>query len=157
MSLPSSLTYQAEPFAAWHRQAIPHMQAHWREIALYQDRFPLNPDWDRAIALEKSGQLAAYTARDAGNYMQGYAVFIIGPHAHYRDCICANADLFYLNPEFRQGTAAVRFLRFCDAHLAASHGVHRVIHRVKAAHDWSPILEHMGYAESERVFERLVN
>jgi hypothetical protein len=152
-----ALTYQAEPFAAWHRQAIPHMQAHWREIALHQDRFPLNPDWDRGIALERSGQLAAYTARDAGNYLQGYAVFIVGPHVHYRDCMLANADLFYLNPDYRQGTAAVRFLRFCDAHLAKHWKVHRVIHRVKSAHDWSPILAHMGYAETERIFERLVN
>ena len=152
-----NLTFQAEPFAAWHRQAIPHMEAHWREIALYQDRFPLNPDWDRGLALEKSGQLAAYTARDEAHYLQGYAVFFILRHAHYLDCLLASSDLFYLTPDHRRGSAGARFLKFCDAHLAEVWHVDRIIHRVKAAHDWSPILTHMGYAESERVFEKLVN
>ena len=151
-----SLVFQAEPFAAWHRQGIPLMLDHWREIALHQDRFPLNPDYERGLALERAGQLAAYTARDEGHYLWGYAVFITGPHVHYQDCMVANCDLFYLDPALRHGTAGARYLKFCDAQLAAL-GIHRIIHRVKAAHDWSPILARMGYAETERIFERLVN
>jgi len=152
-----SLRIQAEPFAAWHRQAIPLMREHWREIALHQDRFALDPDWDHGLALEAAGRLAAYTARDEGNYLQGYAVFLIGAHAHYKGCRVANSDLFYLAPVHRRGTAGVRFLRFCDAHLAEAWKVDRIIHRVKVAHDWSALLVRDGFVESERVFERVVS
>ncbi|MGL4480444.1 MAG: hypothetical protein ACRCVK_19750 [Aeromonas veronii] len=136
---------------AIYDEAWPLMHRHWQEIALFKDQGPLNPDTKLAAMLDHGGGLRTYTARQGGG-LAGYAVFVLNRMAHYQHLLAADCDLFYLDPPYRRGANAMRFLRHCGSELAAE-GVQRIRHRVKIHMDWSPLLLRLGYHETERLYE----
>ena len=133
----------------------PLLEAHWREIALYQDRFPLNPDYGKYEALDKAGMVHIVTARDAGTLI-GYYISFVMPHLHYRDCIVAMNDILFLKPEYRRGRVGMKLIEFVEEDLRRI-GVDRMIIHVKTQHDFSPLLVRLGFSETERNFEKLLS
>ena len=60
------LTFQWERFSAIAHEAAPLVRRHWAEVALFQDKMTLDPDWDRAIKLDLAGILRIMTVRHEG-------------------------------------------------------------------------------------------
>lgn len=150
-----TITIERESCAQIVPDIGPLLQAHWREVALYQDAVPLAPDMDRYRGLEKAGKLVVVAARDDARLI-GYSVFLLHNHLHYMTCRVASNDVLFLSPEYRKGTTAgVRLVRESERMLTLL-GVNRITWHIKPANDWSAILERLGYDLEEKIMGKLL-
>ena len=142
-------------------EAKPLLAKHWREVALYQDDVPLDPDFDRYLRCDADGTMLTLTARDDGRLI-GYSVFILFQHIHYRSCLVATNDVLFLDRDYRSGTTAgIRLLRESEAELSRERDRRgaeqiRVVWHVKPKNDWSPILARLGYMQEEIIMGKLI-
>lgn len=128
--------------------AKPLLEAHWREIAHYQD-IPLDPDWD---FYRTSPVLRCFTVRAAGQ-MAGYAVYGVGRNKHYMGSLQAVQDLIYVNPADRGGTGR-QLLRTSEQELKAE-GVQVVYQHQKLAHPaLGELLRSEGYEAVEVIWAK---
>jgi GNAT superfamily N-acetyltransferase len=148
----SAATFQREPLTPeFELEIAPLLSAHWAEIAHYRD-IPLDPDWDIYRAIEKSGQLRIYTARKDGALV-GYGVYFVRRGVHYKESLQANQDILFLTPEQRGKTVGYRLIKYADEELRKEH-VQVVYHHVKEKHDFSPLLERLGYVLVDKIYGR---
>jgi GNAT superfamily N-acetyltransferase len=72
----------------------PLLVEHWRELALYQEDIPLDPDYEIYRAMDHKGALAIYTIRyGAERRLVGYAIYFLRNHHHYRGAKWATSDI----------------------------------------------------------------
>lgn len=143
------MKFQREIGASIFDELKPLLELHWREIAHYQDIL-LEPDWESYKKCEEQGFLRVYTARNAG-LLVGYGVYFVRYNLHYRSSLQASQDILFIHPDFR-GRGG-RFIAYCDAQLREE-GVQAVYHHVKAAHNFGPLLERMGYALVDLIYAK---
>jgi GNAT superfamily N-acetyltransferase len=142
------ITYQKESVADVLEEIKPLLELHWREIAHYQDIL-LDPIWE---FYEKSDRVHVFTARDDG-VLIGYGVFLIGPNHHYKQSKQAIQDILFVHPRYRGGMVGYRLISFCDKQAKAE-GAQVIYHHVKVAHDFGPLLEHLGYECVDRLYAK---
>lgn len=149
------LTFQRERPHELLDEARPLFEAHYQEIAHYQD-IPLDINEAAYIQLEESGLLRCYTARYNGDLV-GYCVFVVRPNLRYSTSIQALQDILYLDKSKRGALWGNRLLDYCHDRLKAE-GVQVVYQHSKASpeikvavasipnrHDVGRLFEHMGY------------
>lgn len=95
-----TVTAQVENLTQRLEELKPLLPHHHKEIAIYQDRMPLDPDYGAYLAADARGELCFVTARKDGELV-GYALFFVKPHLHYRRTLTATMDLIYLWPDHR--------------------------------------------------------
>jgi len=132
------------------RELMPLLEKHYEEIAHHKD-VPLDPDWQQYEKLEQINALRVFTARDADGRLVGYAVYFVRHNIHYRSSLQALQDILFIDPAVR-GFGA-KFILWCDKQLAAE-GVHITYHHVKAAHNFGPMLERLGYNLVDLIFTK---
>jgi len=147
-----SLYYRAEPVARVWGELLPLLEAHYHEVAHYQD-IPLCPDRERYEAVEANGMLRLYTARDDAGALVGYAVFFVQTNAHYATSLQAVQDVLFVHPDYRGHRDGARLVAWCDEQLR-SEGVQVVYQHVKDTLDWSPLLAALGYERIESIWGR---
>lgn len=113
---PAPLDLNWERFGLIARELAPLFKRHWREIALNQDKVPLDPDWDRYLNYDLAGFLHCLTARRDGA-LAGYIFFFVHPHIHYASTPWAQTDIFWIAPEYRGGMTFIRMLNESEAYL----------------------------------------
>jgi GNAT superfamily N-acetyltransferase len=133
-------------------EAGPLLIDHWENIALNKDTIALDPLWDTYRKLEETGNLKIITARQEKKLV-GYAAYVISPSLHYSDQIIADADVFWLDPDYRKGMAGMRLFKHAEKVLK-SYGVTRVMNKVKIHFDVGKVFERMGYDPIERVYSK---
>ena len=145
------MRFQREKVYDLWSEVMPLLEAHYREIAHYQD-IPLEPDRPLYEMAEASGSLRVFTAR-AGSHdaLVGYAAYFVREHPHYVSLLNATMDVVFLLPAFRGN--GLEFIAWCDSQLKAE-GVETVTQHVKVKHDFSPMLERMGYEWVEKIMVR---
>lgn len=126
----------------------PLLRDHYAELTLNKDKVRLDPDWAQYDALEAADKLRIYTARDLGELV-GYAFFFVTPHIHYRKLTVATNDVLFLKSEYRKGMTGIRFLKYCEQELFKC--ADKVTWHVKAAVDFGPILQRMGYSHEDTI------
>lgn len=154
-TLPASLgmgagmiTYQREAFADIEVEFKPLAEAHYLEIAHYQD-IPLVPDWPW---YRSCPGLRTFTVRD-GVRLIGYGIFFIGLNKHYQTSMQATQDVLFLLPEYRGRTVGPHLIRYCEEQLRAE-GAQAIYQHVKLAHDWGRLLLATGYEEVETIYAK---
>ena len=88
--------------------------------------FPLDPDYELYLRIEREGLTRSFSVRDNGKIV-GYAVFIVRHHPHYRTVVTDNADVIFIEKEFRGGKS---FIEWCIEQLKVM-GVKVVVYNVK--------------------------
>lgn len=125
---------------------------HWKELALEQDKVPLEPQWHVYLEREARGELLYVTARDAGDLV-GYFVGFIAPALHYASCLTCTMDIFYIRRDKRNGTAGVRLFRFVEAELRRR-GVKRWFAGSKVHADASALFERLQFKRVEIYYSK---
>ena len=148
------LTYRREKLSDIKEEVLPLLEKHWEEIALEKEIVKLDPDWDAYEFMDSHGLLVCVCARHSG-VLIGYTVYFISRNIHYKELLCAENDLFFLDPEFRKGMAGVNLFRAAEVVLKGL-GVNRISNKVKLHHDVGKIFERMGYQPIERVYVKKV-
>lgn len=147
------MKFQEEKFLFGIKEAIPLLHAHWKEIALHQDKRPLDPNFKGYKELEDLGLLRIYTART--DKLEGYAIFFIHPSLHYQTWIEAHNDIYYLRPEERKGTMALKFFKFCEAELIKLN-VNAIYYPDKIRTTKDKLFQRLGYHAMETKYEKVL-
>lgn len=143
-------------------EALPLLQAHFREVGHFQD-IPLDVDRGMYYTAQENGAVRCFTAREARPnpvagptkglwFLVGYALFFVRSNPHYSGSVQAVEDVIYLDPIVRGGTGA-KFIRWQDEQLAGE-GIQVVMRHVKEAHDYGKLLERQGYEPVDRLFAK---
>jgi hypothetical protein len=141
--------FQKEKLKDIYEEMYPILMKHWEEISHYLD-IPLEPDKLRYLKQEEDGICHVWTARDESKLI-GYAVFMIGQNPHYKSSKQAYQDILYISKENRGFGKS--FISWCDDRLREM-GVQVVRHHIKFSHDWSPVLERMGYTKEDIILSK---
>lgn len=127
------------------------LQNHYEELSVTK-QYKLNPDYE--VYKQNSGRIKIVICEDDGVTV-GYIVFFVSPHLHYKDCLMAVEDIYYLKPEYRKGSTGIKMFRFAEIYLK-SVGVNMVKYSTKTHLDNSKIFEYLDYKFIEKVFIKAI-
>jgi hypothetical protein len=147
------LSQQVEKLAQIARELPPLFQRHWEELGHDREAIPLDPDWDRYLALDFQNILRVRTARFDG-ILAGYIFNLVGPHLHYASTKHAEIEMFWLDPAYRGTSFVLKWFRENDADLK-SLGIKRVHAGVKNAYKDGRVglvFKRLGYKPIETVW-----
>lgn len=149
------LTVQVESFRERLEEFRPLFPLHWEELALNQDKVPLDPQYDIYLAREDRGELLFVTLRNAGVPV-GYFLGFIAPGLHYKTCLTCTMDIFYVHPSYR-GLAlpGVRLFRGVETELRRR-GVQRWFVGSKVKADASPLFEFLDFERVEVYYSKWI-
>lgn len=154
---PAALEYRWERFLQIKDELPPLFIRHWREIALNQEDVRLDPDWDKFTMLDINGTLRILTVRDNG-ILVGYLFGLFGSHLHYASTPHGHADMFWLDPAYRQGWAGVRMFKEL-LRQAKEWGIVKITVPIKLHYmnaRVGKLLERLGFTAIETVYSRKV-
>lgn len=149
-----ALNIQVERYADVIGEIKPLLEAHWREIASFQDAIPLDPNFDAYERMEAAGTLVILAARRDGALV-GYSIFFLLPHVHYQTSLFAMNDILYLAPDERANGTGVRLIKQSER-VMREHGARLISWHIKPTLDFSPLLERIGYERKEIVMAKLL-
>lgn len=128
-------------------EAAPLLEQHYQEIAWCREKIPLDPDYSRYAAGQHSGAIRVFTARQDGELI-GYAVYIVGPHLHYKQTMWAMNDVLFVAEGRRGYRAGSKLIRFAEEAMRLS-GVQVIGLHIKDANNWGPLAKFLGYERVE--------
>ena len=146
--------YAVERWRDLRAEMLPLLVRHWREVALNHADVPLDIDEARYRSLDESGALHILTARQTGELI-GYHVAIVATHLHYASTLHGITDVYWIAPEKRHGTTALRMFQRVELELKAR-GVEKLFTATKLHFDQGRLFEHLGYKAVERLYAKLI-
>jgi len=144
------ITCQVEPFPAFLDEVKPMFPAHWEELALEQDKVPLDPQYPVYLERDARGEILLVTVREDGA-LAGYFVGFVAPGLHYQTCLTLTMDIFWVRPESRGQGAGFDLFRAVEDE-AQRRGVRRMLVGSKLHKDASWLFQQLGYREIERYY-----
>lgn len=144
------ITFCVERLADELEYLKPHFPLHWAELALNQDKVPLDPQYEVYLERENRGEVLFIAARCAGQIV-GYFVGFVAPGLHYKTCLTLTMDIFWIAPEARQQGAGFHLFKAVERE-AKQRGVQRMFVGSKLHKDASWLFEKLRYEEVERYY-----
>lgn len=144
------ITFQKESFVPFLAEVKPLFPAHWAELALNQDKVPLDPQYEVYLERAAHNEVLAVTMREDGALV-GYFVGFIAPGLHYRTCLTCTMDIFWVMPEHRGAGGGFGLFKKVEEECRRR-GVRRLFVGSKMHKDASWLFEKLGYQEVERYY-----
>ena len=107
------MKYALECLPSVKKDILPLIEEHWELVALNKGSIKLNPDWEQYAALDSSGILKIFTARD-NNKLVGYFILLVNNSLHYKDHVFAVCDIIFVTPEARKGATGYKLLKYAE-------------------------------------------
>lgn len=126
--------------AEWIPKVRPLLDANWAETGF---DFPFDPDVDAYQRMFDLGIVFAVGAFHEGEII-GYCTVCVVPHAHNPAVLCASNDALYVDPEYRNGTAAPRLIKAAEEE-AKQRGASRFTWHCRAGTPLAETLARHGY------------
>ena len=145
------ITAQVESLTERLPELQPLFPMHWQELALNQDKVPLDPQYNIYLDRDARGEVLFVTLRELGELV-GYFVGFVAPGLHYRTCLTLTMDIFYVRPD-KRGRCGIKLFRTVEAE-AKRRGVQRMFVGSKCHADASWLFERLGYTEVERYYSK---
>lgn len=147
-----NLAFQSERWADVEEELRPLAERHWQEMP-FDLCVPLNISSALYAELDRAGRLDIVTARADGRLV-GYFLTFLGKHPHY-DLFMGSMDVYYLEPEFRRGTAGLQLFRAME-HSLRRRGVRYVLAtaRLDREKNAAAVFERLGWHEARTVYEK---
>lgn len=149
----NEITYKAVNPFEFLKELEEIFPAHYEELCVTKD-FPMAPDYKQYWNMANLGWLVCINCMD-GDSLIGYIIFIIQPHLHYRTCITAFEDIYYLKPEYRKGRIGIKMFKYAEEVLKEI-GVHRIIMHTKIHLDNSRLFEYLGYKHTDKLYTKIL-
>lgn len=143
------LTFQRERPHELLDEARSLFEAHYREVAHYQD-IPLDINEGAYRQCEEAGLLRCFTARYNGELV-GYCVFMVRPNLRYSTSIQAVQDILFVDQTKRGALFGKRLLEFCEQRLKAE-GVQVVYQHAKITSTVGKFFEAVGYTLIDGIY-----
>lgn len=148
------MEYQVERFEDVIEEILPLLEAHWREVELYQDKINFNPDFNQYRLMQDMGLLHIVTVRDKG-LLVGYFVSVMAPNIHHKDHTFATNDILYVDKDYRGRMLGARMFAFAEKELKKL-GVDVIVIHTKTHMDFKPLLERLGYSHIEQCYGKYI-
>lgn len=126
---------------------------HYQELSVTK-HYKLNPCFDLYKANEKNGKCRVILCKN-DNEIIGYIIFFIDVNLHYKDCLLATEDIYYLKPEYRKGRTGIKMFKFAEEYLK-SLGVNMIKYSTKVHSDNSKLFEYLGFSFTEKVYIKTI-
>jgi len=131
----------------------PLFPEHYDELAEHKIAgIPLDPQYEIYLARAQMGQTLLVTLREAGKLV-GYLVSFVAPGLHYRSCLTATGDIFFVYPDKRGLAGGVMlfegWIKECQRRGVDLAQIGLKSRHVKYAR---PLLEAIGFVETEIMF-----
>lgn len=146
------VTTQTESFGDGLNELREILPLHFEELALNQDKVPLNPQWNTYFAKEDAGELFYCTLRLEGNLI-GYYIGFISPGLHYATCLTCCTDIFFIRKEYRSGGYGRILFQFVEKELRRR-GVNRWFTGSKSHVDASKFFEKLNFKKVEVYYSK---
>jgi GNAT superfamily N-acetyltransferase len=144
------ITIMQESFRDTLPELLPVLPLHYQELALNQDKVPLDPQYDIYLAREDAGELMFMVVRENGDLI-GYFIGFVAPGLHYRTCLTLITDIFYVHPDHRGGRVGFSLFKAVEDE-AKNRGVDRMFVGSKVHLDASWLFEKLGYEKVETYY-----
>ncbi len=142
------ITIQTEKLADLYPEILPLYERHYQEIAENKDSVPLDPDYERYLAMDKSGMLLVVTVRD-DDKLVGYFKVIIVSLLHYRSTLSAETDIFFIDKEYRGDGTGTKLFRFVIEEVE-KRGAKCFYSGYKIKHGHEKLFKSLGFVDIER-------
>lgn len=150
----ANVTFAVEPWSVYAQDAEKLWPVHWLELAKDQDYIPLDVDHARYEMLDSQGKLFIVVGRQAGAVV-AYWIAVIQGHMHYKDTLHAFNDIYYVNPEHRNGGIGSQMFAYVEKTLR-KRGVKKITNATKISHDHGPLFEAHGFTAVETVYTKII-
>jgi GNAT superfamily N-acetyltransferase len=144
------LTAHVENLTERLEELKPLFPLHWEELALNNDKVPLDPQYHVYLERDARGGVIFVTLRDKGELV-GYFVGFVAPGLHYQTCLTCHMDILYLRKDKRGGRGGMILLKAVQAELKRR-GVQRWFVGTKAHMDIGRLFEAMGFTHVETTY-----
>jgi len=126
---------------------------HYEELCVTKE-FELEPDYDAYRRVAQAGMLRCVTVRNDDELI-GYVIFFISPHLHYKSCVTATEDIYFVRKDFRKGRVGIKLFQYAEQVLRHC-GVQRIVMNTKVHLDNSKLFEYLGYKMTDKVFTKIL-
>jgi GNAT superfamily N-acetyltransferase len=126
---------------------------HYEELCVIKE-YELEPDYDAYKRLAEAKMLRCITCRNDAELI-GYMIFTITPHLHYKSCITAYEDLYFVKKEYRKGRIGIRLFQYAEKVLK-ERGVKRIVLHTKVHLDNSKLFEYLDYKFTDKLYQKLL-
>jgi GNAT superfamily N-acetyltransferase len=147
------VTYQTEAYSNCIDELKTIYPEHYEELSVTKS-FELEPDYEQYLRLESVGVLKVVTCRNDGELI-GYIMYIISPHLHYKSCLTAFEDIYFVKKQYRKGRIGIKLFKYAEEVLRELK-VNRVIYATKVHLDNSKLFEYLGYTNSDKLYTKLL-
>ena len=147
------ITFKVEDFADVMEELKPMFEEHWHEVAVYQDKIDLSPDYDKYCGLPDDS-LVTVIAREEGKAV-GYSIYFVSPHIHYKDHLYAVNDIVFVDPEYRHGKTAPDMLDYAEAYLVEL-GCSVVTMHMKKHIPFESLMDYLEYDRIETIYTKYI-
>jgi hypothetical protein len=144
-----TIQYEVAKVADCFDEVLTLLNDHYKELSVTKG-FKLNPDYEIYKHGDKTGTVRVILCKK-DQAIIGYVIYFISANLHYKDCLLATEDIYYLKPEYRKGTTGIKMFRFAEKYLK-NLGVNMVKYSTKVHMDNSKLFEYLDCNFIEKVF-----
>jgi len=126
---------------------------HYEELSVTKE-YELEPDYEAYEKMAESGLLRTITVR-ADNELIGYIIFCVHGHLHYKSCMTAFEDIYFVKKEYRKGRVGIKLFQYAEQVLK-ERGVNRIILSTKVHLDNTSLFEYLGYKHTDKTFSKML-
>ena len=148
------ITYQVEKWQDCNSEMAYLWPKHWKQVAMNQDKVPLDPDYEQYQKLQNDGALHVVTCRHDGKLV-GYHITIVRTHLHYKGTLFGMTDVYFIDNEYRNGWTGIRLFREVERSLK-KRGVKVLTTGTKLSIDMSSIFRYLRWVNSENLFIKYI-
>jgi len=148
------MKYALECLPSIKQDILPLIEEHWELVALNKGAIKLNPDWKQYAALDASGILKIFTARDNG-VLVGYFILVVNNSLHYKDHIFAVCDIIFVTPEARKGATGYKLLKYAE-NWCIENNVSLLNINTKVHLPFDKLLVKTGFNFIERIYSKYI-
>ena len=147
------ITYQEEAYSDCIEELKAIYPDHYEELAV-EKSVPLEPDYQTYLHLEKLGKISLITCRKDSELI-GYVMFFLNTHMHYKSCVVAHEDIYYLKKPYRKGRIGIKLFQYAEQAMREKN-VNRIVYGTKVYLDNSKLFEYLGYRFYEKLYTKLL-
>jgi GNAT superfamily N-acetyltransferase len=126
---------------------------HYEELCVTKE-FMYEPDYEAYRRIANAGMLRCITCRHYTELI-GYIIFFVSPNLHYKSCMTATEDIYFVRKEYRKGRIGIKLFQYAESVLK-DRGVQRIVVNTKIHLDNSRLFEYLGYKQTDKVFTKML-
>lgn len=148
------IEYKVETIKDCLEEMKPLLLLHYKEVAMYQDKIELDPDYDKYLSYEDLGMIHLVTVREDGELV-GYHLSTLINNLHYKQDKYAVNDILYIKESLRNSKVGLEMFKYAEETLKEE-GVSVMTVHMKTALPFDSLCEGLDYDYAERIYTKYI-